>query len=73
MEPQINAINTHIKTMINLAVQTQVSPKSNKYYEKLVKKSLLLLLKYKSSLKNKNYVLDGDLSKFLQYLLDRKY
>ena len=38
MKPQLQAITSHVTNMINLAVKTQVSHKSNKYYEKLIKK-----------------------------------
>ena len=62
MKNQVNSFDQRLTNSINWAQQHLKLPRSEEYYRKLVEKGLLLLVKYKSSLPNGQYLLRADLS-----------
>lgn len=73
MKNQVNGYGGRLRSGIEKAKQKIHHPMSDKFYNKLVDKGLLLLLKYKSSISNGTYIFTANLELLAKAMIDRKY
>jgi hypothetical protein len=69
----VNAFSTSMRMGVQMAMVMTVNPRPVKYYEQLIKRSLLMLIRYKTTIENGNYLFTANLKQLAKVLIERKY
>jgi hypothetical protein len=73
MDGLVSAFSGSVRRSVQMAMIRTVNPRSAKYYEKLIKRSLLMLISYKTTIANDNYLFKASLKLLAKVLIDLKY